>query len=87
MAIVGRTEIRPRSTTSQATYTVLVCRCLLCGRKTTYTLSKPLVDGGSVVPFCDCYGDNLLEPVRMIPNDKGMEEHSRQLLGSGRASG
>lgn len=72
MAIVGRTEIRPFATTSRETYVAVVCRCLLCGKKNIYArnyLGNYLYDGANIAPFCDCYGDNLLEPVRIIPND------------------
>jgi hypothetical protein len=73
MAIIGRREIRPMSTTSQATYAAVVCRCLLCGTKQIYVrdyLDELVSDGAMVVIFCDCYGDRTHQPVRIIPNER-----------------
>jgi hypothetical protein len=71
MAIVGRVENRPMSTTSPATYRAVVCRCLLCGRKQIYArdYGNALVGGTNVLPFCDCYDAGFTQPIRIIPND------------------
>lgn len=74
MALVGRVETRFMSTTSRATYRVLVVRCLLCGKKLTHNVSRSYVpaDGGRIVADCYCYDDALggpHQPVRIIPND------------------
>jgi hypothetical protein len=74
MAIVGRIEIRPTSSSrSYDTYKALVCRCLLCGAKVTRITPYP-DHVPSVLSFCDCY-EGPLQPIRMIPNDKSVEEH------------
>lgn len=96
MAIIGKVVTRPMNSAPPIRYLPWVeMRCLLCGKKATHALNslthQPQVEltqrDPMIVTFCDCYDDNIYHPVRMIPDDKGMEEHSRQLLGSGRASG
>ena len=79
MALVGRIETRPTSTTSIAMYQALVVRCLLCGHKMEVVVPHSHHPhyhhpGDRVVPACKCYddgsnGDTMLQPVRMIPND------------------
>lgn len=74
MALVGRVETRPTSTTSRATYRVLAVRCLLCGKKSTFSVPRDYrpADGGKFIADCQCYDDALGGPhqdVRIIPND------------------
>lgn len=63
MAIVGKLEMRPYSTTSYMMYRAVVCRCLLCGKKAVYARAHD----ETVRPFCDCYG-NKLQEIRIIPD-------------------
>lgn len=83
MAIVGRIVTRPANTAPPIQYTSWVeMRCLLCGGKNTHALNsllyRPQIDfyprDPIVVTFCDCYDDNH-QYVRMIPDDKSVEEH------------
>ncbi len=75
MALVGKLETRPTSTTSMATYRALVIRCLLCGDRTEHVVSRTYTgaSGDAFVPRCECYDDSAegpLQPVRIIPNDR-----------------
>lgn len=82
MALVGRVENRPMSTTSWSTYRVMVVRCLLCGKKSTFNVPSDYrhaegdkvvhAEGDTVVADCQCYDDapgGPHQPVRIIPND------------------
>ena len=70
MALVGKVQTRSFGV---APYQVLVVRCLLCGHKDEHVMPVPLADesGNKVVPMCTCYDgySNLIQPVRIIPND------------------
>lgn len=76
MALVGKVETRPISTTSVATYRVLVIRCLLCGDKSDLVVPRTNADAiwtNMVVPLCECYDGNhegIMQPIRIIPNDR-----------------
>lgn len=74
MALVGKRETRPTSTTSRGSYEVLMIRCLLCGGKSEFVIprSYAITTTDSVVPTCHCYDDDpraLMQDVRIIPND------------------
>ena len=79
MAIVGKVVTRPTNTAPPIRYLSWVeMRCLLCGKKDTHALNsltyQPQVEltlrDPMIATFCDCYGDNLLEFVRMIPDER-----------------
>lgn len=75
MALIGRIETRPTSTTSVATYQVVVVRCLLCGEKSTFHAPMGFrhTYGDKVVANCQCYDDapgGPHQPVRIVPNDR-----------------
>jgi hypothetical protein len=73
MALVGKVETRPTSTTSNLTYRAMVVRCLLCGYKSEHALPTTYrsSDGDRFLPSCGCYNSSpeLIQPVRIIPND------------------
>jgi hypothetical protein len=74
MALVGKLETRPTSTTSWATFRVLVTRCLLCGYRTEQAVRGNYIppDDYKIIPKCGCYDSvpvGPLQPVRIIPND------------------
>lgn len=74
MALVGRVETRPTSTTTWSTFRVMVVRCLLCGKKSTFNVPSYYrhAEGDKVVADCRCYDDALggpHQPVRIMPND------------------
>jgi hypothetical protein len=74
MALVGKIETRPTSTTSNLSYRVMMTRCLLCGQKSEFAVPTmyKISGGDKIFPSCDCYVDSpeSLQPVRIIPNDR-----------------
>ena len=74
MALVGRIETRPTSTTSRMIYRVMVVRCLLCGHRGENVIPSRLVElipsrlvergvgldesSYRIVPYCACYDTN-----------------------------
>lgn len=74
MALIGKLETRPISTTSRATYDVLRSRCLLCGNAGEHVLPAVYTGEGEcrIIPLCHCYNADpagLLQPIRIISND------------------
>lgn len=74
MALVGKRETRPTSTTSRGSYEVLMVRCLLCGDKSEIVIPRSYTTSpdDKIVPKCDCYDGGSVgphQPVRIIPND------------------
>lgn len=74
MALIGKLEKRFYSSgaLNTRTYTVLVVRCLLCGRKEDY--AAPTDTGPhshKYIPMCQCYdnADSIAQHVRILPDD------------------